>query len=141
MSTKLTALLKLSIDDGNPETVANVDAIGLSKFHDVTSFVQNTTTELWASATPQGSPADWNVLVLTSDVDVDVEFAADLGNAGEALWVQRVKAGWPFVLGSQIALYAMAPSDGYLGAEGLLGRIRCRENLGGAANVRLQLFA
>ncbi len=96
----------------------------------------SSTLVIWdRSVTGIDTPADFDVLVMWSDVALDVEMTINEGDANEELISFTLAANVPFILGDDAAYYNHSASNVWGGALGLIDKIRVRENAAVSAQL------
>lgn len=103
-------------------------------------IVANATTIIWdPTADNADALTDFDVLIMLSDKDLDVEFTTNEGDANEELTSFRLKAGWPMVLGADDSFYNHSASNIYGGTLDVIDKIRVDDPNGNAVNLRFIL--
>lgn len=103
--------------------------------------VQNTTVVAWDPTNNTGeSPSDFDLLVIWSDQDVELEFTCNEGDANEELVSVRLAGGAPpLVLGADDSYYNHSASNAFGGSLDVLDKLRIKESNNVLATVRLIL--
>ena len=140
MAFNLTLTTTLQIDSDEPTTVAKRTYSNLEE-DDIRGcgILKSATKVLWDSDA-DGAIDSFQVLVLTTDVDVDVELTTQDGDPLDEFGSFTLAADTAFVLGSDASYYNHGANDVWVGLLGKIDRIRVRESNGAEAKPRLRLY-
>lgn len=101
--------------------------------------VQNAAAVLWDADT-DGNMASFDLLILYTDVVVDLEFTTNDGDAAEELCTVRLSPGSPLILGADDSYYNHSASDAFGGSLDVIDRIRVKESNNALATVSLRAW-
>jgi hypothetical protein len=99
----------------------------------------NNTTETVYDAAASGSWSDFDGLYIEADATVDVELTCNDG-ASEQLFVVRLLANQPFMLGSDVSFHTAVGGSLFAGTVDVIDLIRIIELNSTAANVRVIMW-
>lgn len=140
MSYDVTVTVTLQIDSDAVETVGTRTYSTKTLSMDQRWSLSSSTATLW-DPTASGNVADFELLVLSSDSDVELEFTTNNGDANEELSSLRLAANVPLLLGANDSFYNHSASDAFAGTLDVIDLIRAKETAGATANVRLRLYS
>lgn len=124
--------------DAIPETVVvEKRIVGATEMSRKQFTVQNTARTIYDAS--GSDPADWQLLVIWSDVAVDLELTAGEGEATEELSSVRLAPNVPFVLGADDSYRDHDASDAFAGTLDVIDKIRVDEPNNVEATVRVLL--
>jgi hypothetical protein len=134
--------LKVLIKEGDScwEFLTDTTLTGMTEDWERGIQLQNTSAVLWDADT-SGNMGSFDLLILQSDVAVDVEFTANDGDAAEELFTVRLYPNVPLILGADDSYYGHAASDAF-GGTGLdvIDRIRFDEPNNVLATVSMRAW-
>ena len=140
MAFAVTLTTTIKVDSGEVLTLAKRKVTGLEEVDDrAPGVISKATATLWDSDA-DGGIADYSLLVLVSDAEVDVELTVQDSDPNQELVSLRVSKDVPLLLVSSAAYYNHAADDVWAGTLGAIDRIRVRENNGADARPRLRLY-
>jgi len=111
---------------------------GLTQEWRNTGYPKGSTVILWDTSA-SGNLADFDVLILYTDVEVEIEYTINEGDGNEELGSFRLAANVPFILGADDAYYNHSASDAFAGSLDVIDKIRVKESNSVQATVVLEL--
>ena len=141
MSFTAKVVTTLQIDSDDVETVATRTFSGLTAVDTYKEVVNNAAVTLWDPTVAGVGIANFDLMVLSTDVEVQVEMTVNEGHADEELNSFTLAANTSMVLGSDDAYYNHSASDVWGGSADVIDKIRIKEENSVAATVVLRLFS
>ena len=135
---KVTVTLQEGTND--PEQVAQRTYADKDLVEDKRFQLSVATAVLWDPTANGQALSDFELLILTTDSDVNLELGTDVGGANEEFSSVTLAANVPFMLGSDVA-FGNYTNDVFAGILDSINQIRAQETAGNTANVRLRAYS
>lgn len=137
--TDLTITTRITDGSADPVTVAERTFTYTESAKGLVTVVNNAAATLWDAAAA-GALGDFDLLVLSSDQPVEVEFTVGNGEGTEELSSFRLAKNVAFVLGADDAFRNHSASDAFAGTLDVIDLIRVKETNSVDATVTLSLY-
>jgi hypothetical protein len=139
MSFSIKVVVTRTKDSEDALTVATRTVSGLTESYLRTEVLTSEAKVLW-DATASGAIGNFDVLILSTDVEVEIEYTIANGDADEELGHFTLGANSAVTLFSDDARNNHSASDAFAGDADLIELIRAKEVNGTAATVTLELY-
>lgn len=126
MSFSITVTTTVQEDSDAAETVATRTFSGLTAEDRYKEVVNNSAVTLWDPTVAGVGIADFDLLLLFTDVEVEIEFTCNEADADEELVSLTLAANTCLVLGSDASRYTYS-TDAFAGTLDVLDKLRVKE--------------
>lgn len=127
-------------DSGDVETVASRTFSNLTAEDRYVEVVNNAAVTLWDPTVAGVGIANFDLALVFTDVEVELEFTCNEGDADEELVSLTLAANTCLVLGNDASRYAYT-TDAFAGTLDVIDKIRVKELNSTNATVQLRLYS
>lgn len=126
-------------DDCGWKTLVEKTFVGMTEDFVRGLKITSTSAILWDADTA-GNMGSFDLLIIRSDADVDLELTTKDGDVDEEMGTVRLLAGMAYMLGADDSYFDHAPSDAFAGTLATIDRIRVIESNAVEATVTLRAW-